>query len=177
MVMESRFWREDIEIYARKFRAVRNPPRWSERLVVTFEKDVTLALFMVRRLAEAGKLSKKFINHRVKISRHAFIGEPHRLRYSDILELYDLQVEHPVAKGAMFLCNQFIHAHATYAFRDKDRNWKTLYTCSDFEMRKWMYKVSITEIVRILELAVQDVPERMEWRYDPKSDDWIREIS
>lgn len=67
LVIESRFWREDLAAYCRAFQPMEKPPRWSERIVVNFKKDVTLALFMVRRLAEAGKFSLKMKTHKVRV--------------------------------------------------------------------------------------------------------------
>ena len=173
MVIESNYWREDIARYARIFRPQKKPPRWSERLVVNFEKDVTLALFMVRRLAEAGRFSSAMTLHKARIFRCAFHGKPHRLIYKDIEELYRLENEEPVSKGVAFVCNQFIHADFTFAYRGDDRNWEGLFTSSDFEKRKFLYKVPLSEIVKILELAVVDYPRNVSWRYDPEKEDWI----
>ncbi len=173
MVIESRYWREDLARYAQAFRPKSKPPRWSERLVVNFEKDVSIALFMVRRLAEAGKFSSKMKQHKAQIFRCAFHGKPWRLIYKDIDELYRLENEEAISKGVAFVCNQFIHADFTFAFRGEDRNWEGLYTSSDFEKRKFVYRVPLSEIVRILELAVDDYPSRVSLRYDPDKEDWI----
>lgn len=40
MVIEAHYWREDIARYARALRSQKTPSRWSERLIVNFEKDV-----------------------------------------------------------------------------------------------------------------------------------------
>lgn len=173
MVIESRYWHEDLARYAKAFRPVKKPPRWSERLVVNFEKDVTIALFMVRRLAEASKFSSKMKQHKAQIFRCAFHGKPHRLIYRDIDELYRLEAEEAVSKGVAFVCNQFIHADFTFAFRGEDRNWLGLYTSSDFEKQKWVYQVPLSEVVKILELAVEDYPGTLRWRYDSEKDDWL----
>ncbi|WP_171229875.1 hypothetical protein [Ruegeria sp. HKCCA4008] len=173
MVIESHYWREDLIAYAKSFQPVRKPPRWSERLVVNFEKDVTVAMFMVRRLAEANRFSSKMKNHKAKVFRCAFDGKPHRLIYRDIEELYKLDCEEPVTRGPMFLCNQFIHADFTYAYRGLDRNWEGLYTSSDYQKKKWVYRVPLIEIVKILELAAHDYPSRVSWRYDPEKEDFV----
>lgn len=175
LVIESRFWREDLAVYCRSFKPKTNPARWSERVVVNFEKDITIALFMVRRLAEAGKFSSKMMLHRVNVFRCAFHGKPHRLFHKDIDELYKLEHEEAVSKDVMFICNQFIHADLTYAYRGKDRNWEGLYTSSDFEKRKWLYKVPLIEIRAILHLAIIDAPTRISRRYDDKRKDWVIE--
>lgn len=175
MVIESGFWREDLARYAKAFRPKEKPPRWSERLVVNFEKDVSVALFMVRRLFEAKKFSSNMNTYKAQIYRCAFHGKPHRLIYKDIDELYRLGDEEPVSKDVMFVCNQFIHADFTFAFRGEDRNWEGLYTSSDYEKRKFVYKVPLPQIVRILELAVEDYPRSITRRYDTEKNDWIIE--
>lgn len=175
MVIESHYWREDLAAYSRAFKPLKKPPRWSERLVVNFEKDVTMALFMVRRLAETGKFSSKMKKHKVRVFRCAFYGRPHRLVYKDIDELHNLEGEETFSTSVMFICNQFIHADFTYAYRREDRNWEGLYTSSDFERRRWVYKVPLAEIRAILELAVVDAPGHISWRYDPEREDWVSE--
>ncbi len=95
--------------------------------------------------------------------------------HKDIDELYQLEAEEQVSKNVMFVCNQFIHADLTFAYRDQGRNWEGLYTCSDFEKRKWVYKIPVSEIVKILELAIEDYPSRMSWRYDPEKEDFVIE--
>lgn len=173
MVIESRYWREDIARYIRAFRPKKKVPRWSEKQVVNFEKDVTLALFMVRRLAEAGKFSSEMKNHRTQVFRCAFHSKPHRLIHKDIAELYRLENVETVSKDVAFICNQFIHANVTFAYRGEDRNWEGLYTNSDYEKRKFIYKVPLSEIIKILELAVIDYPHTVSFRYDSDKQDWI----
>ncbi|WP_417246480.1 hypothetical protein [Celeribacter sp.] len=173
MVIESHYWREDLKRYARSLAPKKKPPRWSERLVVNFEKDVTIALFMVRRLVEAGKFSSKMRDHRVNLLRYRFNGRPHSLIYKDIDELYDLSTEEAVVKDVGFLCNQFIHADFTYALRGGDRNWDGLYTSSDFEKKGWVYWVPVAEIIKVLELAVLDCPSSLSMSYDADKEKWI----
>jgi len=171
-----------VSILARRFGELRacispfkKPPSWSERLAVNFEKDVTLSLFMVRRLAEAGKFSSRMSKHKVELYRSKFVGEHHRLRFGDVGELYRIDDEKRILKGVPFVCNQFIHADFTYAIQGSDRNWAGLFTSSDFEKRKWLYRVPLTEIVKVLELAVSDYPSAIFTRYDREKEDWIVE--
>lgn len=174
-MIESYYWREDIARFAKAFRPVKRPPRFSERRIVVFEKDVTIALFMVRRLMEAGRFSARMRDHRAQLFRCTFHGRTHRLRHRDIAELYDLDAETAVAKSVAFVTNQFIHADMTFAYREEDRNWGGLYTTSDFEKKKWLYRVPLSEIRAILDLAVTDWPKSVAFRFDPNSEDWILE--
>ena len=76
-------------------------------------------------------------------------------------------------KGSHSFATNFIHADFTFAYRGDDRNWEGLFTSSDFEKPKFLYKVPLSEIVKILELAVVDYPRNVSWRYDPQKEDWI----
>lgn len=143
--------------------------------MVNFEKDVTISLFMVRRLAEAGKFSSKMRMHRARIYRCAFHGKPHRLIYKDVEELYRLEVEEEVLKDVAFVCNQFIHADFTFAFRGEDRNWLGIYASSDFEKKRFVYRIPLSEIISILELAVRDFPSCIRYRYISENGQWVIE--
>ena len=112
-------------------------------------------------------------NYEAQIFRCAFEGDLNRFIYKDIDELYHLEAEEKVSKGVIFVCNQFIHSDLIYAIRGEDRNWEGLYTCSDFEKRRWLYRIPLSEIVKILELAVEDYPSSKSWRYDPKTEEFV----
>ena len=58
-----------------------------------------------------------------------------------------------------------------FAYRETDRNWGGIYTCSDFERQKYVYRIPIAEIVKILEVAGNDYPETITMTYsEPKGD-------
>lgn len=172
MTIESRYWREEIATFARKFRPVASPSRWSERLVVNFERDVIIALFMVRKLDESGKFSSRIKKHRAEIFRSRSVKTITQMNYWNIEEVYDLRTEEKVSKPITFVCNQFIHGGATFAYRRDDRNWDGLYTCSDYERRKYIYRVPLSEIIAILELAVVDYPASVKMKFNPDRGDY-----
>ena len=60
-MIESRFWKDDLVRYAKSFKPVANPPYYSEKRQVNFEKYVIVSLFMVRKLGESLKLSSKIL--------------------------------------------------------------------------------------------------------------------
>ncbi len=181
MVIESRYWREDLVQYADSFRPKKNPPRFSERLVVNFEKDVTLALFIVRRLAEAGRFSPKIRKHKVKIYKckpNVNSGSSNRsIPLGPLIDIssYQTEYEEKIHKDVIFVCNQFIHANYTFSYRGNDRNWQGLYTTSYFERNKGIYRVPLQEIVKLLDLAIIDYPTEVRVRFDTKKDDWVME--
>lgn len=172
-MIESYYWKEDLLKYSKKFKPVLKPSRWSERVQVNFEKDVTVAFFMIRKLMESRKLSSKTTKYKAQILRSPCVGKVNNRNFMAIDELYDLNNEKAVSKNINFLCNQFIHGGAMYAFREKDRNWGGIYTCSDFERETYIYKIPISEIIKILELAGNDYPEEVTLNYSEAKGDYV----
>lgn len=174
-MIESYYWKEDLLLFAKRLKPIKKPPRWSEKLHVNFEKEVIVHLFMVRKLMESNKLSSKSINYRANIFRSPCVKKVTARNFWDIDELYDFENEETVFKDIKFVCNQFIHGDATFAYRSKDRNWHGLYTCSDFERQKYVYRVTLEEIRKIFELAGNDYPSMMKFTYCEGIDDYVIE--
>jgi hypothetical protein len=165
-MIESKYWKSDLLAYAKKFRAVDRPPRWSERLQVHFEKDVILAFFMIRKLSENHKFSPQMEKHRAQVYRSPCVGVVNNWNFAQVDELYDYEREERLDTKIAFVCNQFIHSGAMYAYRKSDRNWGGIYVCSDFEREKFIYRVPLGTIIEILETAGNDYPESVTYQFD-----------
>lgn len=172
-MIESYYWKEDLIKYAKQFKPLSKPPRWTEKLQVNFEKDVTVSFFMIRKLIESTKLSSKTTKYKAKIFRSQCVSKVNNRNFWDIDELYDLDNEQAVSKNVNFLCNQLIHGGAMYAYREKNRNWGGLYTCSDFEREKYVYRIPLCEIIRILEITGNDYPHTISMTYSKSKDDYV----
>ena len=66
-MIESVYWKEDLLDHARRLKAVEKPPRWSERLVVNFEKELIISFFCIRKLIEEHKVSSKSRQYRANV--------------------------------------------------------------------------------------------------------------
>ena len=172
-MIESQYWKEDLVNYQKKFQPKKKPPRWSEKLQVNFEKDVTIAFFMIRKLIESKKLSSRTANYTACIYRSLCVKSVNNMNFWDIDKLYDLEREEQVSKKVVFLCNQLIHGGAIYAYRGTDRNWGGIYTCSDFERQKYVYKIPLNEILQILKITGHDYPQILSWKYSEAKGDYV----
>lgn len=172
-MIESYYWKEDLLRYAKRFRPVAKPPRWSEKLQVNFEKDVTVSFFMIRKLIESTKLSSKTTKYKAQIFRSPCVGKANNRNFWDIDKIYNLEKEESVGKNVNFLCNQLIHGGAMFAYREKDRNWGGIYTYSDFERNKYVYRIPLSEIVKILEIAGNDYPDMITMTFDRNKNDYV----
>ncbi|OCH46693.1 hypothetical protein [Aliivibrio fischeri] len=172
-MIESRYWKEDLANYAKKFKPVTNPLKHTEKRQVNFEKDVILSLFMVRKLTESLKLSSKTTSKQFVVYGSKCIAAVNNQNFWNINDLYDLTKEVKFTKNVQFISNQLIHGHAIYAYREKNRNWGGLYSCSDFERNKYVYRIPITTIIDILETASTDYPTEFSYEFCSKKNDFI----
>ena len=172
-MIESYYWKEDLLKYSKQFMPISKPPRCSERLQVNFEKDVTISFFMIRKLIESTKLSSKTTKYKAQIFKSPCVGKVNNSNFWNISELYNLEKEETALKNVNFLCNQLIHGGAMFAYRGENRNWSGIYTCSDFEREKYVYRIPLEEIVRILEIAGNDYPHEISMEYSELKGDYV----
>jgi hypothetical protein len=172
-MIESRYWKEDLLNHAKCLRPSKKPRRWSERLVVNFEKEVIVSFFYIRKLFEAHKVSSKCRNYKAQVYSYAPSGKKiTKLNQHSIDEVYDLEKERSARKKIVFLANQLIHSCTIFAYRNEDKNWGGVYACSDFERDKTIYRIPIEEIVSIFQLVGNDYPSSLSMTWNPEVDDY-----
>ena len=176
-MIESIYWKKDILAHSKKLKQIKKPKRWSNKLQVNFEKEIIITFFMIRKLFESNKISNISKKYKALISRIPIKNKKvNSLNYFD-LDLYNHQKEQECLKSISFICNQFIHGGATYAFRNEERKWETIYVCSDFERNKYIYKISIKEIKNIFKIIGTDKPTQMNYIYSKEKEDYIITIN
>ena len=177
-MIESCYWKEDLLLHAKRLKTAKKPKRWSEKLVVNFEKELIISFFCIRKLFETHKVSELSQKYRASVFCYAPTGKKiTRINQWDIDEIYDLQKEKKATIGISFLSNQFIHSCTLFAYREKDRNWGGVFACSDFERNKTIYRIPIKEIINIFKLVGNDYPSSMTMKWDTTTDDYKIETS
>lgn len=172
-MIESFYWKEDLLAHARRLKPVKTPPRWSERAVVNFEKELMISFFMVRAMLERKKTSAKSRGYQVPVRRAPWNGKPvTQLNFWNIDELYHFTGEVEASVPLLFLANQFVHSKVIYAGRDKTRNWSEVLLCSDREVRKAIYRVSIDEIRKIFLMIGTDYTRQSRFEWGPSIGDY-----
>lgn len=176
-MIESRYWKEDLLEYAVKFKPVKNPPRYTEKRQVNFEKDIIISLFMVRKLSETLKISSEILKTYFIVHSSPAEEKVNNVNFWDIGSIYNFEKEKKIFKDIRFISNQLIHGQAIYAYRDESRNWAGLYTCSDFERSKNIFRIPISTIIEILELVATDYPSIFRYEYCDNADDYLVTIN
>jgi hypothetical protein len=173
-MIESVYWKEDLLKHARRLKPIAKPPRWSERRVAEFEKDLITSFFCIRKLIEADKVSSKSRQYRADVFCYAPKEKKiTKINQWDINDIYDLQSEKAVRKSILFLANQLVHSCTLYAYRELDRNWGGVYACSDFERDKTIYRIPVQEIVKILKLVGTEYPSSVVMTWADEVGDYV----
>ena len=172
-MIESCYWKEDLLNHAKRLRPVEKPSRWSERLVVNFEKEIIISFFCIRKLFESHKVSSKAKEYTSQIYSYAPSGkEITKCNQHSIDKVYNLENEKTVKKKIVFIANQLIHSCTIFVYRNEDRNWGGVYACSDFERNKTIYRIPIEEIVSIFNLVGNDYPSSFSMEWNKKTGDY-----
>jgi hypothetical protein len=174
-MIESYFWKKDLLNHAKALKPVAKPPRWSEKLVVNFEKNLIISFFMIRKLLEEYRVSKKSYDYRASIYECRSVHPTITIRNSHrIAELYDLDNPKLILKDISFITNQFIHSCTIFSNRIslQNRNWEGVYVCSEYERNKRIFFVPIAEIIQIFNLVGNDYNDSYSYIWDEKINDY-----
>ncbi len=172
-MIESCYWKEDLLNHAKRLRPIKKPSRWTERLVVNFEKEIIISFFCIRKLFETHKVSSKYREYKAQVYSYAPSGKKiTKLNQHAIDEVYDLDNEKKVSKKILFLANQLIHSCTIFAYRNEDRNWGGIYACSDFERNKTIYRIPIEEIISIFKLVGNNYPSSFSMYWNEEKGDY-----
>lgn len=172
-MIESRYWKEHLATLATSLMPIENPPRWTERRHCTLLKDISIGLFLLRRLAELKKLSSLTCNYRMKVASFPTRGKcVTYLNLHNIDELYDLTSETLQSKKPLYIANQFIHAYTAVVARDESRNWSDVLLVSDFDRNDVIWRIPIEQIRTVFYTAANDYPHSSCMKWNKKTHDY-----
>lgn len=166
-MIESCYWKDDLLKYARQLRKSDKPKRWTEKQAVMFEKELMIAFFCIRKLFEAHKVSSLSRKHKAKIySTPRTKKKLNLFNIHDIDDLYDHEKEKKTKKGILFISNQFIHSYTIFPYRNSPNPWEGVVVCSDYEKDNAIYRITVDEIIKIIEVVGNDYPHTIRSFYD-----------
>ena len=172
-MIESCYWKEELKRISTLLRPVVKPSRWTERSHCIVERDIMIGFFIVRRLVELTKVS-----HKVRDFRMEVYSAPNRgkrvtlLNRGDVDELYDITNERKQMKKPLYLSNQFIHAYTSFVARDEARNWDSMFVVSDFDRNDCIWRVPISMIRALFDLAARDYVYSASFTYNAEKQDY-----
>ena len=112
-MIESRYWKDELLKHAKRLKPVNNPPRWTENLVETFQREIITSFFYIRKLIENKRITTKILNHKVttyasNLKKGKHINLINCYRY---IQYYNFEKAKLTKVKVDFLTNQFIHCY------------------------------------------------------------------
>ncbi len=172
--MESRYWKEFLISTAKELTWKKSPKRLTERRLEMIERDVILSFFIIRRLIELYRVSKKTIDYKFDIFSCPYNGRllrPGNRHWFE--ESYKLEHEKTQTKKMMYIANQFIHSSLFAIVCDNTRNWDSFYVVSDFDKKNCIWRIPANQVHDCFKLVSKDYLAHFSYKYDKIKDDYI----
>jgi hypothetical protein len=113
--------------------------------------------YALRKLIEAKKLSDEVESVGLDVTMHPWTGKTVDIMSRHDLHLaYDLTQEQRQQMGLREFCNQIVHSFVFQMRFLEAGGLDGIYVASDYSKQQGVYFVEIDEIIRVLELAVED---------------------
>lgn len=173
-MIESVYWKEELNRISKSLCRRKNPPRWSERRYCTLERDLMVGFFMLRRMIELVKLSSLIVDRHLTVYSCRSRGvNVNKMNCYELEQLYEVDKEVRESKRPLYIANQFIHAYVSFPIRDETRNWSDIFIVSDFDRNDCIWKIPIETIRSLFLDASHDYPSSLSFAFDPKKNDYV----
>lgn len=160
MILKSRPWKESLLRQAEKYKSWLAEFNSSDTDEFELEKETFLAAFTIRKLIEAKKLSDEIFNIKIKSMKYPSTGTPVPLmNWHKIDKLYRMKKGKKDSIPLRKFCNLLIHSHVFHWEYDNKSNLHSILFSSDKTKNKFLYKVTISEIINVLNIVGNDYPD------------------
>jgi hypothetical protein len=114
-MIESCYWKEELERVSCSLRPRRKPARWTERAHCVLEREIMIGFFIIRRMIELHKVSSATRSMTLRVFSFPARGKRvTQMNGHHIEELYDLAKERHETKKPFYMSNQFIHCYTIH---------------------------------------------------------------
>ncbi len=182
MINESYYWKKELlKLAVRLEKRKKNQRWWTESQYGTFEKEIMIGFYIIRKLLEAKKLTNAIVSKKIIGTKfpnngtNVTLGNNHRF-----FELYDFEKPKQDKFDLIFLCNQLVHSYIFSPNFECDsetgKGEKTLSSilfCSDENRNKWLFEIHIDSVTNLFKELGNDYPNSYKRIYDKKRNDYI----
>ncbi len=140
------------------------------------ERDLCIGFFIIRRMLELNRVSSRTRNFELRAYCFQALKDIIRPYCHPFSEgVYDLDSEELKILEPRYVSNQFIHSCMSIVVRDETRNWSDVYTVSDYDRTKHIWRIPITDIRKLFLLAANDYPSVVAFHLSPDNNDYTVE--
>lgn len=173
MVSESHYWKRELLKLSKKLtkRTLHNR-FWTEAQFCTFEKEIMMGFYIIRKLIEAYKLSNQVVSTKVEGIKLANIGKiVHLMNNHKYYEYFDFDNPKQEKFDLLFLSNQIVHSYVFAPAFDESFCLSAIHFSSDKDRNKWLYEISITTIISIFDKVGSNYPASSSMYFDETKKD------
>jgi hypothetical protein len=151
MISDSIPWRDELLRVADRLEQKSFQKRWSERSSFIVERDIMTSAYAIRRLLEAGKVSRKTYAATVPVLGHAATGlRPDMWNRHELEELYDLESPRKTQLALRKYCNQLIHSYVWAINADEHSGlFDGVFAASEKDCREQVFFVPVKSMVDV----------------------------
>ncbi|WP_412462021.1 hypothetical protein ACK2SD_10060 [Pseudomonas sp. SC11] len=170
MIWESWYWKHPLLEMADRLEHLKTPCALSDEELAQVERDIFIGFYSVRKLLEApAKITDKTRHLSIPLRKHSNLkrvtwGNNYRLD-----ELYDLSKAGQEGRDVKFLCGQIIHSFVFAPCMSEGGGLDGAFFSSDFDKDKFLYFISIDEVISLFRQVGNDDPCDIKWSRDPET--------
>ncbi|SMF78825.1 hypothetical protein SAMN05661091_1615 [Paenibacillus uliginis N3/975] len=172
MIWESSYWKDDLLALSEKINNKYRKVIFSDETAVEFEKDIMLALYSVRKLEEASKLSSSTKGIQLEVKSYKNLKNVTKLNWHKIDELFDLDNPKIEKLSADKLYNQIIHSYIFLISTDETGVIDGYFFCSDRMRNRKLYYIELMELERFISIVGNDYPTKEIFDFDESIQDY-----
>ncbi len=158
MIHESHYWKTELIKLSKKLtKRIPYQRFWTDAQNGAFEKEIMIGFYIVRKLIESQKLPNRLVSTKITGRKFPNNGTTiHLMNTHRFYDHYDFDKEKTEKFDLKFLINQIIHS---YIFspdfeidaENGEMTLSTIHFCSDDQRNEWLYELSLTTIIELLE--------------------------
>ncbi|MFG6448875.1 hypothetical protein ACG0Z6_11580 [Roseateles sp. BYS180W] len=176
MVIESRYWREQLRLEISELKRKQSYRRWTEKQLVLYERKLMLVAFQVRSLLERPKVNDTARRTAMPVIRYKKVGDrPFTYTGSDWPEdCFDMDHPEKVQLSAIDVCNQLIHYYWMQTWSEGTK-FSGMLVFSDYMRHKCAYEFRIDDLLGLFQAFSQDSSVIIEShsRWNEKKQDYV----
>jgi hypothetical protein len=178
MIYDSVYWKNELLKLSKKILKKQGVNRWwTDAQQGSFEKEIMIGFYIIRKLNDAKKLSREVISSKVLGFKFPSNGiNVTRLNLHNYIEYYSF--EQPIVNkfDIIFICNQIVHSYVfapgfDFASNNKPELVSILFN-SDDTKGKWIFEIGIDKVVDLFTIIGSNYPKHTIAEYDDMRKDW-----
>jgi len=175
MIFESYYWKKDLLKIARKLSKRKTLVIWTDVDFGEFEKEIMFGFYIIRKLADARKLSSSTMSNKLDARKIPNNGKiVHLMNHHRYWEFYDFEKAVVTKLDIKFLLNQIVHSYVFSPYFSENENncLEGIHFTSDKNRNEWLYELNIDIIIASFKDVGNDYPWDITLSFDTNKKDY-----